>query len=163
MTLSRVPGPWSAVHAFSSVTPGRMICFFPLAPVWSPGQDIVTHTCSVNGWHEWNGLRVFQAGFHSSFFSGLPATCCIPRHPSVTAGSRFNMLLATSWRPGQAFRSPGDPWTNSTSFGQVVRHCVTSVWPPDFRSFPLSVLSMRHRAAQVLCNSGPCSRLSQIS
>ena len=40
-------------------------------------------------------------------------------HSRFTADLWFDMFLATLWRPGQAFRFPGDPWTNSTSFGQT--------------------------------------------
>ena len=49
ITLSPVLGPWSAAHAFSSFTPGRMICFCPLALVRSLRQDVATHICSANG------------------------------------------------------------------------------------------------------------------
>ena len=84
--------------------------------------------------------QVSQADSNCSIFSGLqPLVVSLVTPPSLP-------------RPGQAFRSPGDPWTNSTSFGQaqITTGSGLALCHISVRSFPLSFLSMGRRAAQVL-------------
>ena len=113
---------------------------------------------------------VLPGQFQLQYSLGTPCHLLFPLSPpfshSVCGLTCFSPPFGDLDRHTAPLVIPGPTQRASNMHGfrqEVVRHSVTSVWRPYFQSVPSNFLSMRRRAAQVLCYSRPCSRVSQSS